>query len=276
MKTAMAMRVIAPIAEMQDGLVTTSQAAAVGVPRLALSRLESRGDLERMAHGVYRIPGAHIDSLTDLRADWLALDPSRTAPERARDLTHAIVVSHRSAAAVYRIGNLYTDTHQYTARIRKQSSRPGVSISTRRIEHEDITIAQGMLVTTVERTIVDLALSEPNLSDVADTLADASRRNIVDLATLAPMLDAAATRHAARTGAELLHRMLEQHGLDMASAARTLLASPAMRDILENNTPNPRSEPGPHDALVPLRDLPSTNEILRIDQQLRQPQSVRS
>lgn len=232
MKGTAAMRATARIAETQDGLVTTSQAVRIGVPRLSLARLADSGDLERLTHGVYRVRGADPDEHTALRAAWLAVDPDRTAAERAADLGHPIVVSHRSAAAVHGIGNMYADHHEMTAPVRKQTRRPGLVMHRADIPRSDITIARGMLVTTIERTLADLARTEPELGDVADVLADAHRRGAVDLERLAPMLDAAARRHGSRDGAELLERMLELSGLDAGSVVRRLAGLPAVQEAL--------------------------------------------
>lgn len=232
MKAVAAMRAVANIAETQDGLVTTSQATRIGVPRLNLARLAESGDLERLAHGVYRVRGANEDEYTDLRAAWLAADPGRTAAERAADLGNPIVVSHRSAAAVHRIGNMYADRHELTAPVRKQSRRSDVIARRADVPQSDIMIVRGMLVTTIERTVADLARTEPDLGDVADALADAHRRGAVDLETLAPMLDAAARRHGASNGSELLERMLELRGLDATSALAELARQPGLSRLL--------------------------------------------
>lgn len=232
MKAAAAMRAVANIAETQDGLVTTSQAVGVGVPRLSLARLAESRDLERLTHGVYRVRGADEDEYTDLRAAWLAADPGRTAAERAADLGHPIVVSHRSAAAVHGIGNMYADRHEMTAPVRKQSRRRDVVVHRADVPRSDITIIRGMLVTTIERTLADLARTEPELGDVADALADAYRRGAVDLEALAPMLDAAARRHGSRDGAELLEHMLELKGLDARSALAELARQPDLSRLL--------------------------------------------
>jgi len=45
-----------PLAEQNDGLVTASQARALGIADSVLARLTQRGKLERVARGVYRIP----------------------------------------------------------------------------------------------------------------------------------------------------------------------------------------------------------------------------
>jgi len=89
-----------------------------------------------------------------------------------------------------------------------------------------------MMVTTIERTIADLARTEPELGDVADALAGAYLRGAVDLETLAPMLDAAARRHGASNGSELLERMLELRGLDATSALAELARLPYLSRLL--------------------------------------------
>ena len=226
------MRSVARVAETQDGLVTTSQAVRVGVPRLSLARLAEAGDLERLTHGVYRVRGADADQHTDLRAAWLVADPGRTATERAADLGHPIVVSHRSAAAVHGIGSMYADRHEMTAPVRKQSRRSDVIVHRADVPRSDITITRGMLVTTIERTLADLARTEPELGDVADALADAYRRGAVNLEALAPMLDPAARRHGSRDGAQLLERMLELKGLDARAALEELARQPDLSRLL--------------------------------------------
>jgi len=40
----------------QHGFVTTAQAAGVGIARQELAKMVARGRLERVAHGVYRVP----------------------------------------------------------------------------------------------------------------------------------------------------------------------------------------------------------------------------
>ena len=220
----MARRTITPLAESQRGLVTTRQAAGLGVPRLAISRLEDAGDLERITHGVYRMAGADEDERTDLYAHWLALDSARTAQERLADLDRLIAVSHRSAAASYGIGTLLADAHTYTSSYRKQSQRAGVRVHTGRLTRDDVRIEHGMLVTTPERTIADLAHDEPDQSYVADALGDA----IESL-----MTSRNAVIHS--IGAKATDSLLSYRGLDQATLAAKLasaaISTPALAAI---------------------------------------------
>ena len=40
----------------QHGFVTTAQAVVEGIPKTELPKLAARGRIERVAHGVYRVP----------------------------------------------------------------------------------------------------------------------------------------------------------------------------------------------------------------------------
>jgi hypothetical protein len=118
---------LSEIAEDQWGLVTRRQAADLaGVPRATLDRLTSPGGLlERVAHGVYRLMGAPVPDHLDLRAAWLQLAPDVPAWERT---PIEGIVSHRSAASLYGVGDLPADRHEFTLPARHQSRRPDVRI----------------------------------------------------------------------------------------------------------------------------------------------------
>src|SRR6266511_2337599 len=110
---------LATVAEDQWGLITRRQAEAAGVPHATLERLTSEGRvLRRIAHGVYLLTGAPLPDHLELRAAWLQLAPEVAAWERTADQG---VVSHRSAAAMYDIGHLPADRHEFTLPKRKRS-----------------------------------------------------------------------------------------------------------------------------------------------------------
>jgi hypothetical protein len=74
--------------------------------------------LKRVAQGVYHLAGAPIPDHIGLRAAWLQLVPDVPAWERT---PAEGVVSHRSAAAVFGLGHLPADRHEFTL-------PPGVSL----------------------------------------------------------------------------------------------------------------------------------------------------
>jgi predicted transcriptional regulator of viral defense system len=223
---------VAHLAELQRGLVTTRQAATVGVSRLELARLTDRGLLKRVAQGTYRVAGSEGDAFADLRATWVSLDPAHGADARVGPGGALLAVSRRSAAWVHGIGNLNPREHEFSSAARRQTSRPGVAIHRDRLTRGELVIREGMLVTSVERTIADLARTEPSFDDACDALADAVDKDIVDLRVLASALERATGRHRSATGVALMERMLSARGLDRASVAerfaQALLDDPAL------------------------------------------------
>lgn len=146
---------IVDVAEEQWGLITRAQAGAAGVPASTFARLQERGRLERVAHGVYRVRGAGEPDHLQLRAAWLQLDPLRIAWERLDDPDVA-VVSHASAASLYDVGDLRPDVHEFTFPRRRQSRRRDVRVHRGRVPSSDQIILKGLPVTRPGRMIADL------------------------------------------------------------------------------------------------------------------------
>src|ERR1700732_1899630 len=87
-----------PLAKQNDGLVTASQARALGILDSVLARLAQRGKLERVARGVYRIPYFPVDRLSQYREAVLWARASQ-GPEK-------VALSHETALAVYGISDV--------------------------------------------------------------------------------------------------------------------------------------------------------------------------
>lgn len=220
---------LAQIAEAQRGLVTTQQAARSGVSRLDLSRLADGADATRLIRGVYRLAGSPEEPDTDLYAHWLAMDPARTADERANDSERLVAVSHRSAAGIHSIGDLPAYHHQFSSNFRKQTEREGVRVSQGDLTRRDVMVKQGMLVTTPERTIADLALSEPDEGHVADALADAVEARLVSRGSVVEVM----YRAGVPDGGARVDRMLAYRGLDGPSLAARLSGVSGLTSAIE-------------------------------------------
>ncbi len=240
---------LADVAAEQWGLVTTAQARALGVSPQGVARLTNQGSLERMTHGVYRVSGAPPDPLDELRAAWLTLDPSRRAAQRVRDASPA-VVSHRSAAALHGLGDLEADLHEFTTGGRKQSRRLDIRLHRGRLGAGEWTVVGGLPVTTVARTVADLAAARIDGGHLASVVRDAlTVRQVSD-----QVLSAALAPHAHRYGAPagdgeaLLARFIQESGVSVplgravelsgvgtlaASAAQMVAASPGMVRLQE-------------------------------------------
>ena len=111
--------------------------------------------MERVAHGVYRIRGAGEPDQLGLRAAWLQLVPETLAWARLDDLDDA-VVSHVSAASLYRVGDLRADVHEFTLPKRRQTRRRDVRLHRGTVPAADRVVLSGLPVTRAARMIADL------------------------------------------------------------------------------------------------------------------------
>lgn len=181
------------------GMVTTAQAAEVGVSRKTLSSLTASGALERLAQGVYRMAGtpAAMLEIDTIRVHWLALGG-----------TASLVAAGRSAAALHEIGDWFPGASEFVATTRRTTRIDGVRIRIRSLEAEDTVFVDGMPSMTVERTIADLVESWEDLSLVSDAVAQAVQRGILLRPTrLRELLDPLAQRSREPSGAALLERL---------------------------------------------------------------------
>jgi predicted transcriptional regulator of viral defense system len=131
------------IAENQAGYFSARQALDSGFSRPNLFYLTKRGKFKRISQGVYRIalfPNSRFDDL------FLALVSSG---EKA-------VLSHETALSLYELsdampGEIHVTFPRTTSRRRK-----GIKMHTKAISEKEIRNYQGLRVTTVPRTIIDL------------------------------------------------------------------------------------------------------------------------
>ncbi|WP_459547802.1 type IV toxin-antitoxin system AbiEi family antitoxin domain-containing protein [Nocardia sp. X0981] len=180
---------LAELAEEQWGLLTSAQAARIlGVNALQLKRYTDRGLLVRLRHGVYRLSGSPISPLEALRAEWLALEPPRTATERLKDPIPHGVISHRSAAVLQNLGDLEADVHQFTVPRRRHTRSPDVTFRVAELDREDWHRVGGLPVTRPLRTAVDLAAAHTDGGHLASVVRDVLLTGDTDSARLADAL----------------------------------------------------------------------------------------
>ncbi len=216
MKARSALRELAEVSASQWGMVTSAQAAIRGVTRLDLSRLSESGDLIRLAHGVYLNAGAPSGAHLEVRAAWLSSEPARLASERLSDGHRGVVISGQTAAWLQGIGDFRSNRTQLTTPIRRQTQRADIHYRQRDLSEKDVTIRDGLPVTTLERTIADLVEDRVDLSIVANALRDASRKSRLNLEALADNLIPLVERNGHRKGdgVALLDQLLVIAGLD--------------------------------------------------------------
>jgi hypothetical protein len=163
---------LAVIAEDQWGLLTRQQAQATGIARATLERLTANSLLERVDHGVYRLAGAPTPDHMALRAAWLRLAPDVLRWRRTLDEG---VVSHRSAASMYGVGDLPADRHEFTVPTRRQSRRPDVRFHVRPGGPGPWIELRGLPVTRPSRIASDLLRDHEDPEAVAHVVAQSIR-----------------------------------------------------------------------------------------------------
>lgn len=219
MKQAEVLATLETVASDQWGIITTAQAGREGVERLQLSRLAEKGDLDRARHGVYLLPSHQAGPQDEIRAAWLSLEPKKFIDERWEDEC-PVVVSHESAARIHGIGRLIPPKLTFSTGGTKQTRQQGIRIYTRReLAEADIVLVDGLPVTSVTRTVADLAEAGIERDYLADLVADALRKENVRIDDLAEKLKPAARSYGAKTGTQLVSELSE--------------AASSMEDIVE-------------------------------------------
>lgn len=184
---------LAAILEEQWGFVTRRQAEKAGVSPATLKRLIRDGVLERTGPAVYRLAGAPVPDHVGLRSAWLQLAPDTPAWERRPEQG---IASHRSAAAVYGIGHLPADVHEFILPVRRQVRRPDVRIHRGQLRDNKWIILRGLPITRPSRIASDLLAEREDPEAVGHLVADALRGVYEYAGTFAQTL----APHAAQLG----------------------------------------------------------------------------
>ena len=141
------------LADAQLGYFSTSQAEALGVDRRYLSHHVNSGNLERVGRGVYRLLNYPSHPFEDVMATLLWVG-------------EGAVASHDTALAIYGLADAMPAVIHITVPRRFRGSRPGVLIHRAALPADDVTVRDGMPVTTPLRTILDV-VSDPSVAAAA-------------------------------------------------------------------------------------------------------------
>lgn len=210
MKTLDSLNILNDLSASQRGVFTSAQARSMGVSKLALSRLESRGHIERMMHGVYRSCAVPSFREEEVWAAWLTLDPSTPAWERPRDAMGA-VASHGTAAWLLGLGELSPAPITFTLPERKQTRRQGLRLFKGDVSEDELTVIAGIPTTNPARTVLDLLDDGEDLSLVANVLKDAAEAdNEVLGGEFVVKVDSRGKRYGVPRGESLYARMIEE------------------------------------------------------------------
>ncbi|MFE5190262.1 type IV toxin-antitoxin system AbiEi family antitoxin domain-containing protein [Streptomyces sp. NPDC056628] len=230
----------------QWGLVTAAQAKLDGVQGVHLLRLERAGLLENVGRGVYRIAAGAPPEHLETKVAWLRLDPKTPAWQRSSAQKWAGVVSHASACELHQLGDLPADRVELIVPARRTTRDDKVLLHRLTLEADDVTVVDGLPVTTAERTITDLLRSRADGAHIGTVIADADLKGLIDVDRLADRVVPFVRGYglsATASGEELLQalcwqagRSLRRHETEQAAAAGFASALNALEELAAQPT----------------------------------------
>jgi predicted transcriptional regulator of viral defense system len=160
-----------------EGIFTAGQAKRFGIPNDALSYAYRAGRLERIAKGAYRLTGSQPTRFDELSAVWKLTAPDKMSHERIfLSSWDGIAIGGTTAASLLGIGDFYLSPYRIFAPKRINSRNTSVRFGIRNIARVDVAFVEGLPVTKIERTLLDLCIDKEDPSLVADTLSDAMNK----------------------------------------------------------------------------------------------------
>jgi predicted transcriptional regulator of viral defense system len=163
------------IAAQQAGYFTAAQAKSVGFSQRQLSYYVKTGRFTRVKTGLYRLAFFPSSPHEDLFVAWLEIGPKA-------------VISHESALALYELSDVLPGEVHVIVPPTTSRRHGGVRLHTSRLSPDEVDRMAGLPVTSVPRTIADVAIS-----GLADELVIQAVRQAVQqgLATAASLLTCA-------------------------------------------------------------------------------------
>jgi predicted transcriptional regulator of viral defense system len=173
------------IAMRQAGYFTASQARAVGYSYQAQKYHVDRGNWTRVDRGLFRIPGwpTRPDDIYVLWRLW--------SHDRA-------VVSHESALQLHDLGDVDPPHVHLTVPPGFRAKDPAVTLHTADLPSEDVEDREGYQVTTVARTLLDVATADLSQEQLDIAVSEALESGLVSPKRLRSRSDDFGARAALR------------------------------------------------------------------------------
>lgn len=172
-------RKVAALAGQQHGVVSRRQLEAMGLGSEAIKKRLQSGRLYGLHRGVYALGHAHIA----VRGRWLAA--VLACGERA-------ALSHRSAAALWGLIGLRRGPVDVTSPSGR-SGRPGIALHRAVVDDVERSVNAGIPVTSVSRTLVDLA-GILETTQLGRAFEEADRLRLLDMRTMVQACERAGRR----------------------------------------------------------------------------------
>lgn len=164
------------IAENQAGYFTAAQARGVGFSWERLTSSVKSGKFQRVAAGVYRLTQFPHHPNEDLYFTWLSAGLGSA-------------ISHESALAFYGLSDVLPSEIHIIIPQTASRRRKNVRLHTNRLSPDEVTTRDGLRLTTVTRTIADVAASGTAEEIVRQAIREAIQRGMVSEIELTEQAD---------------------------------------------------------------------------------------
>jgi hypothetical protein len=197
------------LAGRQHGVVARRQLLALGFSKSAIEHRVGRGRLHVVAHGVYAV-------------GWPQMTQKRRWMTAVLACGNDAALSHRSAAALWGIGAEKPGTIDVSVRRRCELKRPGLLVRGRpSLLAEDILVRDGISVTGVVQTLVDLATELRPLS-IERSVNEADKLSLIDPEALRSAL----FDYAGEPGVKTLRNLLDKRTFRLSDSDLEILFRP--------------------------------------------------
>jgi very-short-patch-repair endonuclease len=197
------------LAGKQHGVVARRQLLALGFNPAEIQHRISRGRLHVVTRGIYAV-------------GWPRLTRERRWMAAVLACGNDAVLSHRSAAGLWGIGKERRGRRDVSVRRRCELRRPGLRVRGRpTLAEEDVASIDGIPVTGVVRTLIDLATELGPLA-LERAVNEADKRDLIDPEALRSTLD----RYAGEPGAPLLRKLLDKRTFRLSDSDLEILFRP--------------------------------------------------
>lgn len=186
---------LAALAERQYGVVARWQLLDLGLGKRAIERRLASGRLHRVHSGIYAVGHPRIPREGRWMAAVLSCGP-------------AAVLSHQSAAALWALRG-YSGGAIHVTALHKSTSSKRIRRHVSHLPLDERTVEEGIPVTTVPRTIFDLAATE-SIDVVENLLREAEHLQLWDKLSLPHLLERYPGRRGVRKVRAALERLEEE------------------------------------------------------------------
>jgi len=197
------------LAGRQHGIVARRQLVALGFNAREIEHRVARGRLHVVMRGVYAV-------------GWPKLTPEKRWMAAVLACGNGALLSHRSAAALWGVGAEKRGVIDVSVTGPVEVKRPGLHVRVRpTLDPEDVTSVDGIPVTAVVQTLLDLATELPPRR-LERAVNEADKYDLIDPEALRAELD----DHTGEPGVKLLRELLDMRTFRLSDSDLEILFRP--------------------------------------------------